>query len=329
MKRNKTKPNYTSIGGSALLEGVMMRSESRTAIACRRGDGSIILKVEKNKELPKWVGKIPVVRGVVNFIFSMMLSYGSLSYSADIAMAEITEEEPQSKFDAWLMKVLGDKGMAVFTALSGVLGILLAVLLFFALPSLVADGLIRLWSGFGGARALLEGICKILIFICYLLLVSQMKDIQRVFEYHGAEHKSIFCFENKWGLCPENAKKCKRLHPRCGTSFLFLTLIVSILVSLFLPDHNLWLRIGLRILFIPLMLGLAYEAIKLAGKYDNLFTRILSAPGLWFQRITTKEPDEEQLEVAIAALEGVLCDYPLNVTLRLVPEGGCEEVKEK
>lgn len=327
MKKNKCKTKYTSIGGSALLEGVMMRSESRTAIACRREDGSIILKVEKNKELPRWVGKIPVLRGVVNFIFSMMLSFSAMTYSADVAMAEIAEEEPQSKFDAWLMKVLGDKGMAVVTTLSGILGVVLAVLLFFALPSLAADGLIRLWDGFSGARAILEGICKMIIFLCYLLLVAQMKDIRRVFEYHGAEHKSIFCFEKKWGLCPKNAALCKRFHPRCGTSFLFLTLLVSVLVSALLPDHNLWLRIGLRILFIPLMLGLAYEAIKLAGKYDNIFTRILSAPGLWFQRITTKEPDEQQLEVAIAALEGVLCDYPLNVPLRLYPDGGAEVMK--
>ncbi len=337
--KKETKTKYTSIGGSALIEGVMMRSPQRTAIAVRRAGGDIVLKVTENAKENAVIGKIPVIRGLYSFVRSMMLSYSSMMYSADIAMEDIEEETPpETPFEKFLTKLFGKTGMAILGVVAMILGVLLSIALFIGLPSLIVGFITDVIPGFDSlsdsAQRLIrsgsEGVLKIAIFFCYLLLVSQMNDIKRVFQYHGAEHKSIFCHEKKEPLTPENAKKFKRFHPRCGTSFLFLTLLVGVFISLFIPATvpTLW-RTLIRICLIPVMMGLAYECIRLAGKYDNLLTRILSAPGLWFQRITTKEPDEKQLEVAIAALNGVLLDYPLDTEMILTEDGYTVREKEE
>ena len=309
----------------------MMRSPQKTAIAVRKENGEIVLKVSENKKPLPVIPKIPILRGLVSFVQSMMLSYSSIMYAADVAMEGIQEEEPpETEFEKFLTKLFGKTGMAILGAVAMVIGVLLGVGLFFYLPSTLVSFVTGLIPGFdtlGEAtrrivQSVGEGSLKIVIFFCYLLAISRMKDIKRVFQYHGAEHKSIFCYEKGEELTPENAKNFKRFHPRCGTSFLFLTLLVSIFISMFIPAGiPSLLRAGIRILLIPVMMGLAYECIRLAGKYDNVFTRILSAPGLWFQRLTTQEPDEKQLEIAIAALNGVLKEYPLDTQLILTDEG--------
>lgn len=315
MKKEK-KNKYTSIGGSALIEGVMMRSNTKMAIAVRKPDGSIILKVEPVKAVNKIIGKIPIVRGVVSFIMSMITSYKSLMYSADVSMEDVMEEEPESKLDKWLTNALGRGLMNVLSAVAVVLGVAISILAFIYLPTLLTD----LFSNHIAPvspvwKRIIVGVFKILIFLVYMLAVSKMKDMRRLFEYHGAEHKTIFCFEAGKELTPQNAKEFKRFHPRCGTSFIIITLIVSIIVSMLIPWKTAFYHTLLKILFLPAVMGLAYEFIKLAGKHDNLFTRIISAPGLWFQRITTNEPDIDQLEIAIWAMRGVLEDYPLNERL--------------
>lgn len=329
MKNKKKKCNYTSIGGSALIEGVMMRSPTKTAIAVRRENGEIVLKVEQNKSSARFLSKIPIVRGVVSFVQSMMLSYSSMMYAADIAMDDITEEEPETKFEEFLTKIFGKTGMAILGAVAMVIGALLGIVLFVALPTFIVSFVERLFPHFAalgdGTKRVItsvgEGVIKMAVFLAYLIGISCMKDIKRVFQYHGAEHKSIFCFEAEQELTPANARTFKRFHPRCGTSFLFLVLLVSIIISTFVTATNPVLRVAIRICLIPVMMGLAYECIRLAGKYNNIFTRILSAPGLWFQRLTTKEPDDSQLEIAIAALNGVLKEYPLDTKLILTDDG--------
>lgn len=330
MKNKKEKIKYTAIGGSALIEGIMMRSPTKTAIAVRRESGGIVLKVSENENRVSFLSKIPIVRGVVSFVQSLMLSYSSMMYAADIAMADIEEQSPpETKFEKFLTKLFGKTGMAVLGVVAMVIGLALGLVLFVALPTFIVKGITGLISGFDSlsetARRIIisvaEGVIKMAVFLCYLVAISFMKDIKRVFQYHGAEHKTIFCFEHKADLTPANARTFKRFHPRCGTSFLFLVLLVSIVISTFITAGNPLLRVAIRICLIPVMMGLAYECIRLAGKYDNVFTRILSAPGLWFQRLTTKEPDDAQLEIAIAALNGVLKDYPLDTQLLLTEDG--------
>ncbi len=335
--RKKEKKCYTAIGGSALIEGVMMRSPEKTAIAVRRERGDIVLKVTENKKGNPIVAKIPIIRGLVSFVKSMKLSYSSMMYSADVAMEEITEEmEPETKFEQFLSKLFGKTGMAILGVVAMILGVLMGVGLFFALPTLIVSFVTGLIPNFDtlaeGTRRIIisvgEGVIKLSVFLVYLVAISCMKDIKRVFQYHGAEHKSIFCFEKKMPLLPENAKTFTRFHPRCGTSFLALTLLVSIVISTLITTQSVWLRAGSRILLIPLMMGVAFECIQLAGKHDNVFTRILSAPGVWFQHLTTKEPDEKQLEVALAALNGVLEEYPLDKELILTDDGYIEKESE-
>jgi len=334
----KEKNCYCTIGGSALIEGIMMRSPEKTAIAVRRERGDIVLKVTENQKANPVISKIPVIRGLVSFVKSMKLSYSSMMYAADIAMEEIEQETPpETKFEKFLSKCFGKTGMAILGVVAMALGVLLGVGLFFALPTLIVSFVTGLFPGFEtlseGARRIItsvgEGVIKMGVFLVYLIAVSCMKDIKRVFQYHGAEHKSIFCYEKGAELTPENARTCKRFHPRCGTSFLALTLLVSIVISTLITTDNVWLRSGLRIGLIPLMMGVAFECIQLAGKHDNLFTRILSAPGMWFQRLTTKEPDEGQLEIAIAALNGVLKEYPLDKELILTEDGYTEKEEKK
>lgn len=316
---SKKSCNYTSIGGSALIEGVMMRGNGKLAIALRRNDGTIQMKVESAPASDGWYNKVPVLRGIINFVRSMMLSYKCLMYSADVSMEGLEEPEEPSKLDRFLEKLMGKAGMAILGTVSMVLGVALSLFLFMYLPALFT-GWALAWAP-AAVKAIVEGAIKILIFLGYLALVSLMPDMRRVFQYHGGEHKSIFCFEAGDALTAENAKKHKRLHPRCGTSFMFFTLLISIVFAMFIPWGNKLVRTLIKIAFIPLVMGIAYEFIRYAGRKDNLLTRIISAPGQWFQLITTKEPDEKQLSVALCALKGVLNEYPLDKEFIVDEEG--------
>lgn len=307
----------TSIGGSALIEGIMMRGPKRTTVACRVDKDNIYtedIDIKTFASRSKFF-KIPLIRGIFGMIDSMRLSYKALGLSADKAMEVGTmEEEEPSKFEKWLDDKFGDKLMNVIMVIATILGIALAVGLFIILPSMLFTWLIKPhiteWDE-NATRILqscFEGVLKIALFLSYMLLVSRMNDMKRVFQYHGAEHKTIFCYENDEELTVENVRKQTRFHPRCGTSFLVVTLIVSIFVGLFIPtfpDVPI-LRPILRILLVPVMVGLGYEFIKLCGKHDNKLTRILATPGLWAQRITTREPEDEMIECAIAAMKAVI-----------------------
>lgn len=298
----------TSIGGQALIEGVMMKGISETAMAVRLPDGTIDVEkwtTKSVKERPFWF-RVPFLRGIFNFIDTMITGYKTLMKSAEKAGFE--EDEKPSKFDKWLSEKLGDKIMGVVSVISLVLSLVLALGLFMFLPAAIVWGVEYLGLPLGGFKTLLEGIVKMAIFVLYIYLTSKMSEIKRVYQYHGAEHKSIACYENGEELTVENVKKHSRFHPRCGTSFMFLVLIISILVfSVFqVPWNNVFLRVGIKLLLLPLIVGIGYEMIKLAGRHDNWFTRLFSAPGLWIQRITTNEPDDSQMEVAIASLKAVL-----------------------
>lgn len=321
------KCNYANIGGSALIEGVMMRGNNKLAIAVRRADGQIQMKVEALKGNNPWYNKVPVLRGVINFVLSMLLSYKCLMYSADVSIEGIEEPEEPSKADQLAEKLFGKTGMAVLGVVAMVLGLALSLFLFVYLPALFTGWVMP--HAHPALKAVVEGFIKIAVFLGYLLAVSLMPDMRRTFQYHGGEHKSIFCHEAEKELTPENAKECKRLHPRCGTSFMFFTLMISIVVSMFLPWGNKLVRTLIKIAFVPLIMGIAYEFIRYAGKHDNWLTRIISAPGKWFQLITTKEPDEKQLAVALAALKGVLNEYPLDKEFFVDEDGTYIKDKEE
>ncbi len=300
------------VGGQAVLEGVMMKSGDNCALSVRR-DGKIITETQKVTSLRKKYKffNIPIIRGVVNMIETFKLSYGTLGKSAEMLGID---DEPETKFEKWLKDKLGDNLMNVLMGIAGVLGVVLAVVLFKFVPMYLAKLVEYLLLRFadvqmsGAVFALIEGFTKIGIFIAYMALVSLMPDIRRTFEYHGAEHKSIACFESGLELTPENASTCTRFHPRCGTSFIFVILLISIILFIFLPITNMLARFGLQLLLLPLLVGLSFEFIMFAGRHDNLLTKIMSAPGLLMQRITTKEPDLEQLEVAIKSLKAAMPD---------------------
>ncbi len=302
MSQNK-KSFKTSIGGQAVIEGIMMNGVNNCALAVRKPDQSIHIETWEKKNTQKWYRKVPVVRGIFNFISMLQTGYRCLMRSAEVSGME--ESEEPSKFDAWVEKKLGNNAMQVFSAIAMVLGVAIALGLFFLLPSYLVKLLNPLIPS-PVVLTIIEGVIKIAIFIVYLALVSQMSDIRRVFEYHGAEHKTIACYEAGEELIPENIKNYSRFHPRCGTSFILIVLVLSIIVSSFITWNSVWIRFGLKLLSLPLVVGLAYEVIKLAGRYDNPVTRIVSAPGLWLQHLTTREPDESQMEVAVAAMNEVL-----------------------
>ena len=324
MSKEPTK--YTSIGGSALIEGVMMRGNDRLAIAVRRADGAIQMKVEPFENKNHWYNKVPIIRGVISFVRSMMLSYKCLMYSADVSIEGIEEPEEPSKADQLAEKLFGKTGMAVIGVVAMVLGLALSLFLFMYLPALFTGWAME--NAHPVLKAVVEGLIKLGVFLAYLLLVSLMPDMRRTFQYHGGEHKSIFCYEGGLELTAKNAMGCKRLHPRCGTSFMFFTLLISMIVAMFLPWGNRLVRTLIKIAFIPLVMGIAYEFIRYAGKHDNLLTRIISAPGQWFQLITTREPDEKQIAVALVALKGVLNDYPLDKEIIVDEEGNYLRDKE-
>lgn len=313
------KTHKTSVGGQALIEGVMMQGPRGMATAVRKPDGEILteyhtIKLLRNKN--KFFN-IPIIRGIFGFVESMIMGYKTLMYSAEVSGMEDFEEESMSKFERWLNDKMGEKLVSAVAAIGSVLGIVLAFILFFYLPVLVfnkanewADGAITNYQG------LIEGGMKIIIFVIYIAAVSRMKDVRRLFMYHGAEHKSIACYEAGLDLNVENAKKCTRFHPRCGTSFIFVVLIFSIIfytiIAKIFPviaaERILWLI--LKLVFLPIIMGICYEFIRYAGRHDNLFVKIVSAPGLWMQRLTTKEPTDDILEVGIAAIKAVITDNP-------------------
>lgn len=290
----------TSIGGQAVIEGVMMKGPEDIAIAVRKPDGEIALSKEKLKSSRKTISKIPIVRGVFAFVDALVIGVKALSYSAEFFEEEEEDKDKKpSKLDDFL-----EKNMVVIAVF---LSILFSMGLFILLPTLVVNFI----GGVSKSPLIMnmaEGLIRIAIFIGYIAAISGMKDIKRVFEYHGAEHKSIFCYENGEELTVENVRKYKRLHPRCGTSFLFIVMIVSILLFSFFRWPNLLIRLVTRIALMPLVAGISYEIIKWAGRSDSKLVCVVSAPGLWLQKITTREPDDSQIEVAIEALKNVLVE---------------------
>lgn len=318
----------TSIGGQALIEGIMMRGPEKTVMAVRKKDGSIEICPREFTDIKaKYpILKLPVVRGVAAFIESMVVGYKAMMDSAEISgyldeleeeekakkgeTEETSEEKPEEKKEE---KKGNSAIMTVIMVIATVLALILSVGLFIYLPSLLfvwVNGLCgNVLTDF---QSLFEGILKITIFLGYMIAVSYMKDIKRVFQYHGGEHKTIFCYEAGLPLTVENVRKQSRFHPRCGTSFMILMLIVSIFVTFILdaivPSLRgvLWLRTIIKLLLVPIICGLGYELIKICGRHDNFLTRIIAAPGLWIQRITVKEPDDSMIEIAIAAMNEVI-----------------------
>lgn len=368
-------PRRTKIGGQALMEGIMMRGLDCYSVAVRRPDGGIELEVKPDKHLARWYSRVPFVRGIFNFVSTLVLGYTCLMRSAEISGALDEEDPPKAPAPANEGSGEGEsapstgageeapsaspapvgegsapegtgsglerpsspaaapagegesaggersaplhtaapaaeekeeKGLgAGFSVAVSVLAVFLALALFMVLPTAIVGGLGKLVE-LGRWRTPLEGLVKLCIFLGYMALVSRMKEIRRMFEYHGAEHKTIACYEHGEALTVENVRRHRRFHPRCGTSFLLIVILVSILVSSFVSWQSLWLRMALKVLLLPLVMGISYEIIKYAGGHDNLLTKVLSAPGLWLQRLTVKEPDDSMIEVAVAAMEAVI-----------------------
>ena len=298
----------TLIGGQALIEGIMMQGPDKRSIVVRGPEG-IVTKVEPLKKrtgILKW----PLIRGVVSFGSSMVSGVKALMYSAEFFPEE--EDAQPSKFDQWLEKKLGSEKMEkAVISFSVFLGALFSIALFILLPTLLS-GLFDRWIHNAVVRSLIEGLIRIAIFMGYMILVSRMKDMRRVFSYHGAEHKTIRCYEAQLPLTVENVRPQIRLHPRCGTSFLFVVVAISILlfalVSALLPMSGMLVRLLVRLALLPVVVAISYECNRFVGRHDNRLTRILSAPGMWFQHFTTNEPDDSMIEVAIEALKLVIPD---------------------
>ena len=319
----------TSIGGQALIEGIMMRGPKISAMAVRNPEGEIVLEKWENEssKRPK-ICKWPFVRGIFNFVDSMRAGYKALMRSAEIAgleevEADSSKEQTQETTEAKAKKKAEKKEDAktpwyfnLLMVLSALLGVLIAIVLFMYLPSQLYSWLTLALPALDGkylVRAIFEGVLRILLFVGYMAAVALMKDIKRTFMYHGAEHKTIFCYEKGLPLTIENVKKQQRFHPRCGTSFLILMLLVSIVISMFIRIDNAFLRTAIKLLLIPVIVGIGYEMIRLAGRKDNIFTRVMSAPGMWLQRISTVEPTEdEMIQCAILAFMEVLPEEELE-----------------
>lgn len=295
----------TSIGGQAVIEGVMMRGPYKTAVAVRKPDGEIEVSVEDLIPLSKRnkFFSIPILRGAVALIDSLITGIKYLQYSASFFEDEEGYEE--DKLEKFLKSKLGDKAENIVMGFSLILSFIIAIGLFMLLPTFTASFLKKTTDNTVLIN-LFEGIIRLIIFVLYIYFISKMKEIQRVFEYHGAEHKSIFCYEEGLELTPENAARFKTLHPRCGTNFLLIVMMISIVAFSFLGWPNLVVRVITRIVFLPLIAGISYEIIKFLGRSDSAFARVIAYPGLMMQKLTTRQPDESQLEVAIAALKAVL-----------------------
>ena len=312
MKTQKDEPIF--YGGQALIEGVMMRGRSAYTLAVRRPDGEIEI-IDKSLPDPaqrRRVLKWPIIRGVVAFGSSMAVGFKTLAQSADIAMQD--DAEPTSKFEIFLKNKLGDRLNDVLMTISMVVAVVFALGVFMLLPTWIGS---RIGPGIGPWIGVFEGFIRIAIFVLYVFIISRSKDIRRVFQYHGAEHKAINCHEQGLQLTAENVAGCSCLHKRCGTSFLLVVMVISMLLFMVIRIENVWLRFGSRIVLLPLIAGLAYEvSVKWAGKRDNFLVRAIIAPGMALQRMTTAEPDEQQIEVAVTALSQVIAldQHPSDTT---------------
>lgn len=310
--KNKKVQKITSIGGQALMEGIMMRGPKKTTVGVRKYDGSIELEEIEPLNLTKKYKllRLPILRGVAGMIDSLVTGNKALVLSADKAMdGEEVSEEEMSKFDKWLDKHFGEKAVNFIMVLSVIFAVAICIGLFFFLPTWLFNLTASQFDFLNDHmlwRSSFEGIVKIILFLLYMGLITLNKDIKRVFQYHGAEHKTIFCYEHGLELNVENVRKQRRFHPRCGTSFIVLMLLVGIIIGLFIPFENVVLRSSVKVLLLPLTVGVGYELIRVCGRHDNIVTRIIAAPGMWMQRLTTKEPEDDMIEVAIAAMNDVI-----------------------
>ena len=293
-----------NVGGQAVIEGVMMQSKSYRAIAVRKSDGEIKLKKERIRSWvqDKKIDKIPFLRGAFVLFETMIQGMKSLNYSSEFFLEEDEEEDAIDKF---LKRIFKDKANEVIMSVCLVLAMLFSVCLFFLIPTTIS-GLFSSFIESSIILNLIEGIIRISILLLYMLGISKNKDIERVFMYHGAEHKAIYCYESGLELTVENAKKFTTLHPRCGTNFLFIVMFTSIILFSFFGWPNILVRLVMRIICVPIVAGISYEIIKFLGKYNNILSKIVAYPGMMLQHITTNEPDDEQLEVAIKALKAVI-----------------------
>ncbi|MBR5278823.1 MAG: DUF1385 domain-containing protein [Clostridia bacterium] len=328
-KKDKQPKNCRlgGVGGQAIIEGVMMKSKTLTAIAVRRMDNKKIAVTRKpNSSVSDKIKifKLPILRGFVAFIESMVQSFSTINTGTDMLGLDY-QEENASKFDKWVEKHCGKWLISVVSAVAMVLGVALAALLFIWLPTFIG-GLVLEWFGeptrtengikyiignasaTGVIRSVVEGVLKVVIFVAYIWLTSLIPDMKRVYKYHGAEHKSIFCYEAGLELTVENVKKQSRFHPRCGTSFMFAMMLLSIFIGIFITIDTVWLRSLIKICLLPFTMGIGYEFIRYAGKHDNLLIRILAKPGLWMQNLTTREPEDDIIEVGITSLKCALPD---------------------
>ena len=297
------------IGGQAVIEGVMMRGKTSYAMAVRSPANSIVVIKDTLSSAAKRykIYSLPIIRGVVAMIDSMALGMKLMTKSADIAMEEAAQEPP-SKFEKWLEDKLGGKLTDVMIFISVAIALVIGTSLFILLPAFIASFTNPIIGEHTWALGIFEGLLRIAILVAYILLISRMKDIRRVFQYHGAEHKCINCLESSRELTIENVTSCSRLHKRCGTSFLLFVMIISMVTFFFVRTDVILFRFGMSILLVPFIAGLSYEVIRWAGRSDSRFVKLVSVPGLWLQRLTTQEPDPEQIEVAITALNEVLND---------------------
>ena len=299
----KKQTHYSGIGGQAVLEGVMMKNRDKYAVAVRKPNGEIDVEVEEYKGVcgDKKFAKLPFIRGVFAFIDSLILGMKVTTYSASFYEEE---DEKPSKTEGKLEKLLGNKADDIMMTFTVILSVIIAVALFMLLPLFLSD-LLGKYIRNASVIAIIEGLIRILIFIAYIAGISLMKDIKRLYMYHGAEHKCINCIEKGRPLTVKDVKRSSRQHKRCGTSFLLFVVLVSVIVFFFIRVDNMALKLILRIALVPVIAGISYEIIRLAGRSDNVLVRIISAPGMWMQRLTTKEPEEDMIEVAIASVEAV------------------------
>jgi len=304
----------SGIGGQAVIEGVMMRNQARYAMAVRNPQNEIVLVKDElaSSDGRSALLKLPIVRGVAALVQSMVLGLKLMTKSAEIALEDTGEQEEPSKFEAWLESKLGDKLADITIYVSVAISMVLGMGLFILLPAFIASFTNPIIGEHTWALGIIEGLLRILILVGYIFAISRMKDIQRVFQYHGAEHKCINCIENERELTVENVAQCSRLHKRCGTSFLLFVMVISMITFFFVRTDVVLMRFGMRIILVPLIAGLSYEVIRWAGRSNSRFVKIVSVPGMWLQRMTTQEPDEAQIEVAIAAVKEVLDEQPVT-----------------
>ena len=303
-KKKKKKAKYSGIGGQAVMEGIMMRNNDRYAVAVRKPNKQIevIMGDCNDEKSAKGVRKVPFLRGIFAFVDSLRLGMKTLSLSAEYYVGD---EEEETGFDRFMRKLFGNKAESVVNAFTILFALVFAIGLFFVLPDCISLFVLEKYIANRSLITIIEGVVRIAIFIGYILIISLSKDIRRTFKYHGAEHKCINCVENGKVLNVKNVMRSSRRHRRCGTSFILFIMMISIVLFFFIRVDSPFIRLGVRLAMIPVIAGISYEVLRLMGKYDNWFTKAISAPGLWFQSLTTKEPDEQMVEVAIKAVEAV------------------------